>query len=53
MTIAIAATTSRLRAQDLVARMTEDERFAWLCGPMAIPLTDELKAQGAIGSAAF
>lgn len=47
------AITSRQRAQDLVARMTEDEKFAWLSGPMAIPLTDELKAQGAIGSAAF
>jgi len=47
------ATTSRQRAQELVARMTEDEKFAWLSGPMAIPLTDELKAQGAIGSAAF
>lgn len=47
------ATTSRQRAQDLVARMTEDEKFAWLSGPMAIPLTDGLKAQGAIGSAAF
>jgi len=47
------ATTSRQRAQKLVARMTEDEKFAWLSGPMAIPLTDELKAQGAIGSAAF
>lgn len=47
------ATTSRQRARDLVARMTEDEKFAWLSGPMAIPLTDELKAQGAIGSAAF
>jgi len=46
-------TTSRQRAQDLVARMSEDEKFAWLSGPMAIPLTDELKAQGAIGSAAF
>jgi beta-glucosidase len=46
-------TTSRQRAQDLVAHMTEDEKFAWLSGPMAIPLTDELKAQGAIGSAAF
>ena len=47
------ATTSRQRAQALVARMTEDEKFAWLSGPMAIPLTDELNAQGAIGSAAF
>ncbi|MEW7847237.1 glycoside hydrolase family 3 C-terminal domain-containing protein [Massilia aurea] len=45
------ATTNR--ARDLVAQMTEDEKFAWLSGPMAIPLTDELKAQGAIGSAAF
>lgn len=47
------ATTSRQRAQDLVASMSGDEKFAWLSGPMAIPLTDELKAQGAIGSAAF
>jgi len=46
-------TTSRQRALDLVARMTGDEKFAWLSGPMAIPLTDELAAQGAIGSAAF
>jgi beta-glucosidase len=43
----------RTRAQDLVAQMTQDEKFAWLSGPMAIPLTDDLKAQGAIGSAAF
>lgn len=46
-------TTSRQRARDLVGHMTGDEKFAWLSGPMAIPLTDELKAQGAIGSAAF
>ena len=41
------------RAADLVARMTQDEKFSWLSGPMAIPLTKELKAAGAIGSAAF
>lgn len=46
-------TTSRQRARDLVAHMTGDEKFAWLSGPMATPLTDELAAQGAIGSAAF
>lgn len=41
------------RASALVARMTQDEKFSWLSGPMAIPLTDDLKTAGAIGSAAF
>lgn len=44
---------ARTRAQALVGHMTQDEKFSWLSGPMAIPLTDALKAQGAIGSAAF
>ncbi|WAT02578.1 glycoside hydrolase family 3 protein [Rouxiella chamberiensis] len=33
--------------------MTEEEKFAWLSGPMAIPLGDEPLPEGAIGSAAF
>ncbi|MDQ2819718.1 MAG: glycoside hydrolase family 3 C-terminal domain-containing protein [Pseudomonadota bacterium] len=45
--------TARMRADCLVVQMTQDEKFSWLSGPMAIPLTDALKAQGAIGSAAF
>ncbi len=44
---------AQARAHQLVARMTQDEKFSWLSGPMAIPLTDDLKAAGAIGSAAF
>lgn len=41
------------RARDLVARMTEDEKFSWLSGPMAIPMGDVAKPEGALGSAAF
>lgn len=41
------------RARALVAKMTEDEKFAWLSGPMAIPLAGEAKPAGALGSAAF
>jgi beta-glucosidase len=41
------------RARTLVAQMTEDEKFAWLSGPMAIPLAGEDKPEGALGSAAF
>lgn len=33
--------------------MTEDEKFAWLSGPMAIPLGDQAKPEGALGSAGF
>lgn len=44
---------ARTRADFLVAQMTQEEKFSWLSGPMAIPLTDALKARGAIGSAAF
>ncbi|MBV4366686.1 glycoside hydrolase family 3 C-terminal domain-containing protein [Erwiniaceae bacterium CMYE1] len=33
--------------------MTNEEKFAWLSGPMAIPLGDEPLPEGAIGSAAY
>lgn len=46
-------TDHQARARDLVAQMTQDEKFSWLSGPMAIPLSDEARAQGALGSAAF
>ncbi len=41
------------RAVNLVAQMTEDEKFSWLSGPMAIPLGDTQKPEGALGSAGF
>ncbi|PHN17200.1 beta-glucosidase family protein [Pseudomonas sp. ICMP 561] len=41
------------RARALVAQMTEDEKFSWLSGPMAIPLGTVDKPLGALGSAAF
>lgn len=41
------------RARQLVAHMTQDEKFSWLSGPMAIPWGDTLKPEGALGSAAF
>ncbi|WAH56370.1 glycoside hydrolase family 3 C-terminal domain-containing protein [Pseudomonas silvicola] len=41
------------RARALVAQMSEDEKFAWLSGPMAIPLGNTRKPDGAVGSAAF
>ncbi|MBY6005331.1 glycoside hydrolase family 3 C-terminal domain-containing protein [Salipiger bermudensis] len=41
------------RARLVVAEMTEDEKFSWLSGPMAIPLGDTPKPDGALGSAAF
>jgi beta-glucosidase len=41
------------RARELVAQMTEDEKFSWLSGPMAIPMGNVEKPQGAIGSAAY
>lgn len=43
----------RKRAQCLVAEMTLDEKFSWLSGPMAIPVGDIQKPEGAIGSAAY
>ncbi|WP_032620093.1 beta-glucosidase [Pseudomonas syringae] len=33
--------------------MTLDEKFSWLSGPMAIPVGDTQKPEGAIGSAAY
>ena len=45
--------TADTRARLLVAEMTDDEKFAWLSGPMAIPLGDEQVPAGALGSAAF
>lgn len=41
------------QADAVVAAMTEEEKFAWLSGPMAIPLGDEPLPEGAIGSAAY
>ncbi|UZJ57941.1 glycoside hydrolase family 3 C-terminal domain-containing protein [Pseudomonas sp. KU26590] len=41
------------QARVLVAQMTDDEKFSWLSGPMAIPLGDTEKPEGALGSAGF
>lgn len=41
------------RAELVVQAMTTEEKFAWLSGPMAIPLGDEPLPEGAIGSAAY
>ncbi len=41
------------RAAKTVAQMTQDEKFAWLSGPMAIPIGDTKKPDGALGSAAY
>ncbi|WP_267347032.1 glycoside hydrolase family 3 C-terminal domain-containing protein [Sphingomonas sp. GM_Shp_2] len=42
------------RAKLVVAAMTEDEKFAWLSGPMAIPIKDgQVLPDGALGSAAY
>jgi beta-glucosidase len=46
-------TVADQRARALVAQMTEEEKFSWLSGPMAIPMGDTDKPAGAIGSAAF
>lgn len=45
--------TADQRADIVVKAMTEEEKFAWLSGPMAIPLGDEPLPEGAIGSAAY
>lgn len=45
--------TADARARALVARMTEEEKFAWLSGPMAIPMGEDPIPEGALGSAAF
>ncbi|WP_380178572.1 beta-glucosidase [Kalamiella sp. sgz302252] len=41
------------QAERVMQAMTEEEKFAWLSGPMAIPLGDEPLPEGAIGSAAY
>lgn len=41
------------RAAKTVAQMTQDEKFAWISGPMAIPIGDMKKPDGALGSAAY
>lgn len=41
------------RAALVVAQMTEDEKFAWLSAPMAIPIPGTPKPEGALGSAAY
>jgi beta-glucosidase len=41
------------RAAATVAQMTQDEKFAWLSGPMAIPLNGSTIPAGALGSAAY
>ena len=41
------------KADKVLKAMTEEEKFAWLSGPMAIPLDDETLPDGAIGSAAY
>ncbi len=48
-----AGLTADQRAEIVVKAMTEEEKFAWLSGPMAIPLGDEPLPEGAIGSAAY
>jgi beta-glucosidase len=53
MTDANPLDSAAARARELVAQMTEDEKFSWLSGPMAIPLGDEQKPEGALGSAGF
>ena len=47
------STSADERARALVAQMSQDEKFAWLSGPMAIPLNGQNKPEGALGSAAF
>lgn len=41
------------RARELVAKMTQDEKFSWLSGPMAIPMGEVDKPEGAIESVAY
>ncbi|MBB3349882.1 beta-glucosidase [Sphingomonas sp. BK069] len=36
-----------------VAQMTQEEKFSWISGPMAIPIGDTKKPEGALGSAAY
>lgn len=41
------------RADAVLRRMTADEKFAWMTGPMAIPPEGKPKPKGAIGSAGY
>lgn len=41
------------RAGVLVSKMTQDEKFSWISGPMAIAWNGTPKPDGAIGSAAY
>lgn len=41
------------RAALVVSAMTEDEKFAWLSGPMALPTGETKIPEGALGSAAY
>ena len=45
--------TADEKADLVLAQMTDDEKYAWLSGPMAIPMGDEPLPEGAIGSAAY
>ncbi|MEA9588628.1 beta-glucosidase [Xanthomonas sp. WHRI 10064A] len=48
-----ASLPAEVRAWLVVQAMTEDEKFAWLSGPMAIPIAGSDKPEGALGSAAY
>ncbi|ORM72459.1 glycosyl hydrolase [Pantoea wallisii] len=48
-----AGLTADEKASLVLAQMTEDEKYAWLSGPMAIPMSNEPLPEGAIGSAAY
>ncbi len=41
------------RAAMVVAAMTEDEKYAWISGPIALPVDGGPKPEGALGSAAY
>ena len=45
--------TADEKADLVLAQMTDDEKYAWLSGPMAIPMGNEPLPEGAIGSAAY
>lgn len=44
---------SDMKAASLVAEMTDEEKFSWLSGPIAVPFNGKPKPNGAIGSAGF
>lgn len=48
-----AGLTADEKADLVLAQMTEEEKYAWLSGPMAIPMGDDPLPEGAIGSAAY